>query len=60
MKLFKSVNISRIGHLQNGYYFGLMNHNTIWQNSMSKVNYRSDNLTLFKMDLHSDFVQLFE
>jgi hypothetical protein len=35
----QSVNISRIGHLQNGYYFGPMSHNTIWQNSMSKVDY---------------------
>ncbi len=35
----QSVNINRIRHLQNGYYFGPMSHNTIWQNSMSKVNY---------------------
>jgi hypothetical protein len=33
----QNVNISRIGDLQNGYYFGPMNHNTIWKNSMSKA-----------------------
>jgi hypothetical protein len=35
----QSVNINRIGHLQNGYYFDPMNHNTIWQNFVSKVDY---------------------
>jgi len=35
----QSVNISRIGHLQNGYYFGPMSHNTIWQNFVSNVDY---------------------
>jgi hypothetical protein len=38
-KAHENVNISRINHLQNGYYFGPMSHNNIWQNSISKVDY---------------------
>jgi len=54
----QNVNISRIGHLQNGYYFGPMSHDTIWQNSVSKVDYWSDNkLTLFRMDFHINFME---
>jgi hypothetical protein len=57
----QSVNISRFGHLQNAYYFGPMSHNTIWQNSVSKVDYIGDNkLTLFRMDVHIDFVEPLE
>ncbi len=57
----QSVNISRIGYLQNGYYFGPMSHNTIWQNFVSKVDYSSDSkLTLFRMDLHIDFMEPLE
>jgi hypothetical protein len=38
-----------------------MGHNTIWQNYVSKVDYRGDNkLTLFRMDLHIDFVEPLE
>ncbi len=54
----QSVNINRIGQPENGYYFGPMSHNTIWQNFVSKVDYWGDNkLTFKKMDLHIDFVE---
>ncbi len=38
-----------------------MNHNTIRQNFVSKVDYWSDNkLTIFKMDFHIDFMEPFK
>jgi hypothetical protein len=55
------MNINRIGHFQNGYYFGPMSHDTIWKNSVSMVDYYGDNkLTFFRMDFHIDFMETFE
>ncbi len=39
IQLHATVTKPKISSSENDYYFGSMNHNTIWQNFVSKVDY---------------------